>query len=173
VSAEAERVFIDFSVRKLRQLAERIVQCLDRLDEEEVWARGGNHENAVGNLLLHLAGNVRQWILSGVGGAPDTRQRDSEFAARGSLSKAELVSQLTETVNEAAAVLESLPPGRLTQSMSPQGYQVTLLEGIYHVVEHFAQHTGQIIYVTKMFTGRDLEFYKHLSGPGAHSEKTP
>src|SRR5271170_6735590 len=96
----AARIFIDFSVRKLALLTERIESCLDRLSEEQVWARGGENENSVGNLALHLCGNVRQWIVSGVGGAPDTRQRDGEFAARGGVSISDLKHRLLEVTNE-------------------------------------------------------------------------
>ncbi len=173
MSAAPGRIFLDVSSRKLRQLYKRIAECVDKLDEDEIWARGHDVENAVANLLLHLTGNLRQWVLSAIGGSPDTRQRDLEFATRSGLPKQDLLARLNRTVEEAIAVLESLPPERLTGTISPQGYQVTVLEGIYHVVEHFAQHTGQIIYATKMMSGQDLGFYRHLSGPAGHSEKTP
>ena len=89
-----DRIFLDFSVRKLELLTGRIESCLDRLNAEQIWARGSENENAVGNLALHLAGNVRQWIVSGVGGKPDVRERDAEFAARGGASAAELKQRL-------------------------------------------------------------------------------
>lgn len=138
---------------------ERIEDCLARLTPEQIWARGGESENAVGNLVLHLCGNVRQWILSGV------RQRDEEFAARGGIGAEELAARLRETIQEATAVLESLPLERLTERVRIQNYDVTVLEAIYHVVEHFSGHTGQIIFATKLFTGNDLGYYRHLSAP--------
>ena len=82
----SDRLFLDYSARKLRQYAGRIEDCLGRLNEEQIWARGAESENAVGNLVLHLAGNVRQWIVAAVGGRPDIRQRDAEFAARGGVA---------------------------------------------------------------------------------------
>ena len=143
------------------------------LNSEQIWARGTENENAIGNLVLHLCGNVRQWILSAVGGAPDARERDAEFSARGSVPGAELAVRLKATVEEALAILRAFPSARLAEGVVVQGYSVTLLEAIYHVVEHFAQHTGQIVFATKQLTGEDLGFYKHLSRPGPHPEKTP
>jgi uncharacterized damage-inducible protein DinB len=137
-----------------------------------IWARGGGNENAIGNLVLHLCGNVRQWIVSGVGGRPDLRERDAEFAAGEGLSGGELAARLRSTVGEAGAVLAGLPEGRLGEPVIIQGYPVTVLEAIFHVVEHFSMHTGQILFASKQLTGADLGFYRHLSA-AAHSEKTP
>lgn len=160
----AEHIFLEFSVAKLRQYLARIHVCLDRLGEEQVWLRASESSNSIGNLCLHLAGNVRQWILHGVGGEPDVRRRDGEFAARGGVPKAELLARLDETVRRACGLLEALPPERLLETIHPQNYDVTVLEAIYHVVEHFSGHTGQIIAATKAMTGSDLGFYRHLSG---------
>jgi uncharacterized damage-inducible protein DinB len=170
---ETSQIFIDFSVRKLALLRERIESCLDRLNEEQVWARGGENENAIGNIALHLCGNVRQWIVSGVGGAPDTRQRDTEFEARGGKPVSELKQLLRAVTEEATAVLRQVPAGRLTERVTIQKYDVTVMEAIYHVVEHFSMHTGQIMFATKMLTGADLGFYGHLRASAAHGHKTP
>lgn len=167
------RLFLDCSVRRLEQGFSRIEACLGKLNEEEVWARGSENENAVGNLVLHLSGNVRQWIVSGVGGAPDTRERDGEFSARGGSSIPELKERLRGIVLEAAAVIGAVTTERLAERVVIQKYEVSVLEAIYHVVEHFSLHTGQIIFATKMMTGSDLGFYAHLRASGAHGEKTP
>jgi len=167
-----DRLFLEFSAKKLGQLAGRITECLGRLSEEQVWARGSDNENAVGNLVLHLCGNLRQWIGFGVAGKPDIRVRDQEFAARGGITVAELSERLKATVQEVADTLKNLPTERLVQRTKIQSYEILVLEAIFHVVEHFAQHTGQIIFATKMLTGDDLGFYKHLGKP-AHQEKTP
>lgn len=156
--------FLSFSGLKLRQFCGRIESCLALLNEEQIWTRWNESSNSVGNLLLHLQGNVRQWILHGVGGQPDMRHRDEEFAARGEISKTEAWSALEAAVQEAADLIESLSAVALTRTIRPQNYEVTVLEAIYHVVEHFAQHTGQIIWITKALSGEDLGFYKHLSG---------
>jgi uncharacterized damage-inducible protein DinB len=166
-------VFIDFSQNKLKQFASRIKDCLDKLSYEQIWARGAENENAVGNLVLHLCGNVRQWIGSGVGGRPDVRVRDREFAAREGIQPSELSQSLEETVNDAVRVIRQLPQKRLSERVTIQSYDLTVLEAIYHVVEHFAQHTGQIIFATKQLRGQDLGFYKHLNKPTANSEGVP
>ena len=167
-----DHTFIDCSTKKLQQMVSRIQDCLEKLSPGEIWARGNENENAIGNLVLHLNGNVRQWIISGVGGAPDTRTRDAEFAARALMETEELLGRLAATVNEAIAVLGRVTDERLAEHITIQKYDLTVLEAIFHVVEHFSHHTGQIIFATKMLTGEDLGFYKHLTA-AAHAEKTP
>jgi uncharacterized damage-inducible protein DinB len=170
---ELDRVFLDFSARKLRQLAERIDDCLAKLTPEQVWTRGGDEQNAIGNLVLHLCGNLRQWIGFGVAGKPDIRVRDREFAARGDIEVAELRERLKTAVEETVAALGAVTTVRLGETTNVQAYEITVLENIYHVVEHFSYHTGQIIFATKLLTHSDLAFYGHLKKPGAHTETTP
>jgi uncharacterized damage-inducible protein DinB len=169
---DLNHIFLDYTVRKLRQNVDRIDKCLARLSEDQIWSRGHETENAVGNLLLHLAGNVRQWIISGVGKTPDTRDRDSEFNALSGPSREQLLARLRQTVEEACAVIEPLTAEQLAVVIHVQKYDISVLEAIYHVVEHFAQHTGQIIFATKLLTGEELGFYTHLKRP-SHTEKTP
>jgi uncharacterized damage-inducible protein DinB len=165
--------FLGFSVRKLRQCAERIEDCLGRLTQEQIWWRGADTGNAVGNLVLHLCGNVTQWIVSGIGGAPDLRQRDAEFAAReGEATREELISRLRARLEPACRVIEELTDERLVERIQPQKYEVSVMEAVYHVVEHFSHHTGQIIYATKLLTGSDLGYYGHLRTV-THKETTP
>src|ERR1019366_7138969 len=114
---ETDLLFLECSIRRLKELTPRIETCLGKLTPEQVWARGGENENAIGNLVLHLCGNMRQWIISGVGGRPDTRDRDGEFGARGGASIAELGARLRETVDEAAAVIAGLTPERLAERL--------------------------------------------------------
>jgi uncharacterized damage-inducible protein DinB len=169
----SDRLFLDYSARKLRQLSGRIEDCLGRLTHEQIWARGAGNQNAVGNLVLHLSGNVRQWIVAAIGGQADIRQRDAEFAARSGVGTSTLAEQLRGIVGEAAAVIETLAPERLCDNLTVQSYNVTMLEAIYHVVEHFSGHTGQIVYATKLITGEDLGYYSHLKTTAAHTERTP
>ncbi len=171
-SMSVEEIFLDFSARKLNLLASRVLDCLSRLNDDQVWFRGGENQNAVGNLVLHLCGNVRQWMISRVAGADDVRKRDAEFAARGGLPVEELRLLLRRTVDEAVSIITNLPAERLTESIAVQGYEVTVLEAVYTVIEHFAQHTGQIIFATKILTGEDLGYYAHLKTPD-HRQKTP
>ncbi len=168
----AAGIFLSFSARKLRQLASRIEDCLSRLTPEQVWHRGGENENAIGNLVLHLCGNVRQWAISGLGGAADVRDRDAEFAARSGASPSELARMIAGTVADAADVIEKLRPERLTERARIQAYDVTLLEAIYTCVEHFGQHTGQILFATKLLTGAELGYYSHLAQKD-HGQRTP
>jgi uncharacterized damage-inducible protein DinB len=169
-----ETAFLKYSAGTLTQLAGRIETCLKMLDEEQIWARGSENENAVGNLVLHLSGNVRQWIVSGVGNRPDVRERDKEFAARAGLTGADLIARLRGTVQEAVATIEPLTPRQMAEMRTIQGYSGTVMEAIYHVVEHFSMHTGQILFATKMLTGADLGFYRHLrNGTAPHNETRP
>ena len=167
------RLFLDCSVRRLELCLSRIEACLDKLNEEQVWARGSENENAIGNLVLHLSGNVRQWIVAGVGGAPDTRERDGEFSARGGNSIPELKERLRGIVTEAAAAIGAVTPERLAERVVIQKYEVSVLEAIYHVVEHFSLHMGQIVFATKLLTASDMGFYPHLRSGATHGEKTP
>ncbi|HEX4138199.1 MAG TPA: DinB family protein [Bryobacteraceae bacterium] len=160
-----ESLFLQYSVEKLREFLDRIEVCLKKLSDDQIWARGGQNENAIGNLVLHLSGNVRQWIISSLGDNQDRRDRNSEFAAQGGFTKAELSVRLRDTIESAVQVISSLDTVRLTRAYEIQNYRVSGLEAVYHVVEHFGQHTGQIIFATKMLTRKDLGFYRHLSQP--------
>ncbi|HKR01355.1 MAG TPA: DinB family protein [Pyrinomonadaceae bacterium] len=142
----------------------KIERCLERLSDEQVWWRPGSESNSIGNLLLHLAGNARQWIVSGVGGAADHRERQQEFDERSVMPRAELLERLKAVLEEVDGVLGALAPARLLDERRIQGYDVTVLEAVFHVVEHFSMHTGQIILLTKMIAGADLKFYDFSSG---------
>jgi uncharacterized protein YjbJ (UPF0337 family) len=150
-------VFLKASSAKLEQMTGYLKTCLGKLTDEQVWERHGPHENAVGNLVLHLCGNMRQWIMHGVGGAPDVRVRDKEFAAAGGVTAPELAEHLESTVAEARQVIDSFPPERLMERTTPQQRDVSMLEAIYQVVGHVQQHAGQIILLTKQMTGQDLD----------------
>jgi uncharacterized damage-inducible protein DinB len=162
-----DSLFIDCSCDTLKQMTERIEDCLARLTPEQAWARSGKSDNSIANLVLHLCGNVTQWIGSGVGGRPDHRHRDEEFAARGGLNPAELAKKLNGVVADAVSIIREQTADRLAEIILPQGYNVSVLEAIYHVVEHFSQHAGQIMFATKLILDQDLGYYKHLSATGA------
>ena len=127
----------------------KIRLALAALPPERLWWRPNASSNSAGNLLLHLAGNVRQWIVSGVGGAPDVRTRDAEFAAQEGPSLAVLLERLESSCAEACAVLASLDPEALLAPREIQGRTTTVCAAVYHVVEHFAGHTGQLILLAK------------------------
>ncbi len=138
----------------------RIERSLAILGDEDIWWRPNPASNSAGNLVLHLTGNVRQWIISGLGGAPDHRKRDSEFAEQGPIPRRRLSRQLRMTVEEACRVIENLPPSELLRERTIQKFRVTGVVAVLHVVDHFALHAGQILYITKMRRGRDLKFTK-------------
>ena len=141
----------------------RIITCLEQLSSEQIWWRPNEASNSIGNLVLHLAGNVRQWIISGLGGAPDVRQRDLEFSERHPLPRRDLVRRLQTTVTAACKLLDKLTPEDLGRVHTIHKYRVTGTEAALHVAEHFSHHAGQVILLTKLLKGQDLKF-THLPG---------
>jgi uncharacterized damage-inducible protein DinB len=135
----------------------KIERCLAGLGDEDVWWRPNEASNSIGNLLLHLCGNVRQWIVGGVGGREVERDRRREFDEREHLPAGELLTRIKSVVAEADAVLAGLDAETLQGERHIQGHDVNVLAAVYHVVEHFGMHTGQIIFLSKTRGGRDLE----------------
>lgn len=169
-NAELAGLFLAQARRLLRETyLPRIERCVKQLSEEQIWWRANRASNSVGNLLLHLEGNVRQWIISGLGRTPDRRERDKEFAELGPLPRSVLLGCLRKTVREACRLLAKLSSRDLTRTYSIQGFHVTGLQAIFHVTEHFSHHVGQIILATKMQCGKDLGF-THL--PGERTRKS-
>jgi len=154
--------FIRISRYQLRERLRRIELCVTKLDDEQLWSRSHENENAVGNLILHLAGNIRQWIGSGVGGVPDQRDRDAEFSQREPLARERAMAALRHAIDDADGVLESLSDDDLLATRQIQVFKVTVLHAIYHCIEHLAEHTGQIVWATKHMTGEDLAIYAYL-----------
>jgi uncharacterized damage-inducible protein DinB len=149
----------------------RIVECLGQLSDEEIWWRPNEASNSVGNLLMHLCGNVRQWIISGLGGAPDVRERDKEFSERGPIERRELREELQQTIRQAGAVLARLKPADLTRRYRIQQFDVTGYEAAAQVTEHVAYHLGQVIYVTKLKRAKDLGFTRLPTASSKPSER--
>jgi len=147
-----------------REYPTKIRQAVEAMPPERIWWRPNDASNSVGNLLLHLSGNVRQWIVGGVGRQPDVRKRNMEFAARGGAAAAALLDGLDATIREADAVIRGLLPSELLERRSIQGRDTTVMEAVYHVVEHFAGHTGQIIWIAKMSAPGSVKFYEDGDG---------
>lgn len=137
----------------------RIKQCLSELTPDEVWFRPNANSNSVGNLVLHLCGNVRQWIVSGLGGQQDIRQRAIEFNEKGPLPTAELLSRMDLVMKDVDVVLDRLNPEDLTKPIIVQGFEETGLSILIHVVEHFSYHVGQITYYVKWRKDIDTAYY--------------
>jgi uncharacterized damage-inducible protein DinB len=142
----------------------KIERCLAVLPAAALWRRDDPTENSVGNLLLHLSGNVRQWIVSGIGGAPDARRRSAEFDAREGEDAATLMARLRATLDDADAVLASLDAPQLSEPVTIQGRNVTVLDAVYDVVEHFSMHTGQIVLLAKRYAPGRVRFYEDAGG---------
>jgi hypothetical protein len=150
-------LFLEYSANKLEAMTANLAACMERLTDAQVWQRGGAHENAVGNLVLHLCGNMRQWVLFGIARQPDVRVRDAEFSADGGMSGQELMEKFRGTVAEVCAVIRALPAERLVERTNPQHGEVAVLDAIYQVVGHVQQHVGQVILLTKQMVGTDLD----------------
>lgn len=160
MSSHPLQPFVDESRRLLtEEYPRKIAIALGSFDEEDLWWRPNDSSNSVGNLLIHLAGNVRQWVVHGLGGGADERHRAAEFARRGGLGPEEAFGALMASVQAAGRVLSGLDPAILERPFRIQGVDTTGLQALYHVVEHFSMHTGQILYVAKLRGGRDLGLY--------------
>jgi uncharacterized damage-inducible protein DinB len=158
---QISRAFIEKSRSLLRSdYVPKIEQCLDRLSEDDIWWRPNEVSNSIGNLILHLCGNVTMWIIGGVGQRPSERHRQMEFDERRMIASAELRGRLKTTVQQADEVIGAVGAGALLSRRQIQGYDVTVLEAIYHVVEHFGMHTGQIILLSKARIGQDLKLWE-------------
>jgi len=141
------------------QYLPKIERCLEQLDDDQIWWRANPESNSIGNLVLHLCGNARQWIVSGLGGQTDNRLRDAEFAQVEAIPASELVALLRTTLADVEAVITRLDPATILEKRQIQGTEVDVLHAIFHVTEHFSMHTGQIILLTKQLTAQDMHFY--------------
>lgn len=150
-----------FRLHVVDEALPRIRRCVELLDDDAVWLRHGDHGNSVGNLLLHLEGNVRQWILCGIGGLPDARDRDAEFAARAAdVPPLELFAGLDATARAAADVVDGLNAQQLLETRVFQSrFERDVVGAVLHVLEHFSGHAYQIYAWTKAAKGVDLKFW--------------
>ena len=155
------KAFLDKSRNlMLADYVPKIERALEPLSDDDVWWRPNEASNSIGNLILHLRGNVTMWIVGGVGRLPFERHRQAEFDERTKIASSELKRRLKETVEQADEVMRGVSPSELVTRRQIQGYDVTVLEAIYHVVEHFGMHTGQIILLSKARVGRELNLWE-------------
>lgn len=163
----AGELFLQFSRQKLlEQYWPRLRKAVEPLSLGQIWWRPNEASNSIGNLVLHLNGNVWQWIVASFNRLEDKRDRPAEFSATGDLSSSDLLARLGETIEEAGKVLARLRNEDLLATWHIQGYTVSGLAAVYQVVEHFGLHYGQIVYITKALEGRDLGFYRELNQTG-------
>jgi hypothetical protein len=143
---------------ELGKAIRKIEHCLDQLTDEQVWSRPDESQNSIGNLILHLCGNLRQWIVSGLGGTKDARNRQQEFSERGPIPKADLMSQLGAVVSESTDVMSKLPDTKWLRVRRIQGFEVTGLAAVFSTVPHFRGHTQEIIFRTRCLLGDKFVF---------------
>ncbi len=151
--------FKQASLRRLREGQERIHRCVRLLDDEQIWRRPNVHVVSVGNLVLHLCGNVGQWINSTLGNRPDHRERDREFNERGPVDKRALLEKLDSTLVYAFDAINGLSELDLVRTWKVQGFTENGTDIVLHVVEHFSYHVGQITLHTKLMLDIDTGYY--------------
>lgn len=156
--------FREYCCEKLNRNLGQIVRCAGLLTAEELWQRPNERSNAIGNLIIHLTGNVGQWIMDGIAGETYPRDRDAEFAQRAPLDTERIVSRLEAAVARAIKIISELDAESLEQRRSIQSYDVSVLRAVLHVVEHFSWHAGQIVYAAKAIRDVDLSLYDAVGG---------
>jgi len=152
----------EFNKRMIEEGLTRIIKCVEILDEKDLWYKHNESSNSVGNLILHLSGNVRQYVVSGIAGQKDSRERDSEFNIESKIGKEELIENLKQALYEANGIVAGLKEEELKASKEVQGFGLTVLSILIHVIEHFSYHVGQITYFTKYFKDTDTAYYAGL-----------
>jgi hypothetical protein len=154
------QLFVSHSIRKLKLMQQYLETCVDAVDSATLSLHSSPGQNSIANLIMHLCGNVRQWIGSTVSGLPDIRNRKAEFEDQPGVSKDALLALLRNTVDEAVTIISGIDSGKLAQTVKTQDGALSILEVVYQVVGHFQQHTGQVIFAVKQATGRDLQLYR-------------
>jgi uncharacterized damage-inducible protein DinB len=155
------QTYVAFVIKRISLSEDDILACVSKLSEEQLWHRGGDYENSVANLLLHLSGNLGEWVLHGIGGRPDVRERDAEFSLQPTMPGAEVIAQFQNKLAEVRAVIAATPLERLLEVIDPQPTsswrRVTILETMFIITGHLQQHAGQIILLTKQMLATDLD----------------
>lgn len=159
---EFKKEFIKEAIYRIDENMQKLETCLNELDAGDVWKRPNEHSNSVGNIILHLCGNIRQYAISSLGNQPDIRERDGEFAASGGQSKEELLKKLFSTINEAKAIILNSSDRELLRERRVQGYTHSGIGIILHVTEHLSYHTGQVIFWVKLIKNKDMGFYSGI-----------
>jgi uncharacterized damage-inducible protein DinB len=155
--------FKEQSIYRIKESHQRIIACIDLLDESQIWLKPNSALNSMGNLILHLCGNITQYIISTLGGAPDHRNRDAEFAATGGKTKTELKAMFNSVIEQSIECIGNASEFDLSTVKKVQVYELTGVGIIIHVTEHLSYHTGQIAFLTKLLLEKDLGFYAGLN----------
>jgi uncharacterized damage-inducible protein DinB len=147
---------------RLDESTRMIKKSLMDISEEEVWQKPNDSLNSIGNLILHVHGNMTQYIISSLGENDDNRKRAAEFSTLGGFTKLELLKKLEDTVDTAKRVIFDARPEQLVKIRSVQGFSFSGVGVIMHAVEHYSYHTGQIAFWVKLLKNKDLGFYEGM-----------
>ena len=159
MAEEFIKEFIDQCIYRIDENTQKLITCINELEEAEIWKRPNPNSNSVGNIILHLCGNIRQYAISSLGQIEDIRERDKEFSADGGYSKHELLKKLRDTVDQAKNIIQNISVPELMKKRQVQGFAHSGIGIIIHVTEHYSYHSGQIIFWTKSLKNKDLGFY--------------
>lgn len=154
--------FVENAIYRMNESTRMIKKTFEELSESDIWRKPNNSSNSIGNLILHLCGNIGQYIIASLGENPDTRERDLEFSTADGLAKAELLQQLIKTVETAKSTIENATTEQLLKKRMVQGFEFSGIGVVIHAVEHYSYHTGQIAFWTKLLKDKDLGFYDGL-----------
>jgi uncharacterized damage-inducible protein DinB len=159
MNEEFIKEFTSQAIHRIDENTPKLVACLQELEEREIWQRPNPHSNSVGNIILHLCGNIRQYAISSLGNNKDVRERDKEFSADGGYSGSDLLKKLTDTLDEAKNIIQNITEAELLRKRKVQGYTHSGIGIVIHVTEHYSYHTGQVIFWVKLLKDKDLGFY--------------
>ena len=157
-----EQIIEEFKKQVISRMEEntsRILKCLDKKSENDLWIRPNRSSNSSGTILVHVCGNIRQYIMSAIGGIEDTRDRDIEFETKSGFNRAEMAEKVTATLNEAMKIIGNMDAASMLKVYSVQGFKLTGMGIVTHVLEHYSYHAGQVIFWTKLLVNEDLGFY--------------
>ena len=152
----------EFHRRMIEEGLDRIEKCFSILSEDQIWHRENENTNSIGNIVLHLCGNIRQYIMSGIGNEADTRERDEEFKLSSRIDSKTLLLKIKDTVQSANNVVSNLDPKVFSEDRKVQGFNENVTSIVVHVIEHYSYHIGQITYYTKYITNKDTGYYEGL-----------
>lgn len=169
---ELAEVFRMRCIAEMQLNVTRLQKTLPLLTEAELWERPNAASNSIGNLMLHLAGNIEQWIVSALGGATDVRDRNAEFAAKGGATPMALLARLEAVIDTACMVMGRTTTDDLLAIYTVQGFSYSGVGVMLHAVEHLSYHVGQIAFWTKALKGQDLGFYADHKGLNSHNRRS-
>ena len=155
-------LFIQETIHYLELNPPRIENCLNRLTEGQIWQKPNAVSNSIGNLILHLCGNMTQYVIAGLGKSPDLRERSKEFSITEGFTKKELLEKFNAVTSEAIVILKNTTPEALLEVRKVQGFDMSGIGILLHVTEHYSYHVGQIALLTKLMVAEDLGFYADM-----------